>query len=699
MTAYSYDALKRLIGRTADLGGVNALTQYGYDAADRLTTVIAPNNATTTYRYDDLGNLLEETSPDRGTTAFTHDAAGNVTAKTDALGQHFTYTYDAANRLTRLTAPVPADTLIYTYDSCDYGAGRLCAVRAGDESVADPVLVTYAYNAFGQVTAHQGVGYAYDAAGRLATLTYPSGAQLTYSYDAAGQVSGISLTRGGQTTPLASSITHAPFGPVTGLAYGNGLAFSRTLDTAYRPTAQSVPGALSLTGLQYDGAGNLTVRTDGASSESYGYDALNRLTSASGAFGSRGYAYDANGNRTLLTVDAGSVDYTYAPTSNRLTEIDATPVTLDPTGNTLALRGGTLLYTTHNRLMRAYDATSDTAYRYNGLGQRIEKVREGTTITRYVYGLDGALLAETDAAGTVQVEYVYLEGAPLAVLYATGAVPLAYVHPDPLGTPRALTNTSGVVVWRASYDPFGMATVDADPDGDGQTVVFNLRLPGQYYDAETGLHYNYYRTYDPSLGRYLESDPIGLGGGLNTYAYVGSNPLGLTDRFGLATDALNLPRPLIPEWVRPAVGGWLSLITATLSLSGDTAKEESSQCCTEGYQNIYRVVGPNEYKNISTLNAYQINPLGFTEKQFWLTTSDAYWFANAELIMDPSKAIKTRYLVTSRVCKSTLAQGTFLSDVGHPFVSFDGIGILQVNADARATGGIQTIDIFPPQAR
>ncbi|HED39438.1 MAG TPA: hypothetical protein ENJ13_03300 [Chromatiales bacterium] len=117
-----------------------------------------------------------------------------------------------------------------------------------------------------------------------------------------------------------------------------------------------------------------------------------------------------------------------------------------------------------------------------------------------------------------------------------------YVHNDQLGTPQVLTDESGTTVWTATYDPFGMATVNEDPDGDGNLVTLNVRLPGQYYDQETGLHYNAARFYDPSTGRYLTSDPIGLQGGPNTYVYVDGNPLRWTDPLGLAKCTCNPPR-------------------------------------------------------------------------------------------------------------------------------------------------------------
>jgi len=111
--------------------------------------------------------------------------------------------------------------------------------------------------------------------------------------------------------------------------------------------------------------------------------------------------------------------------------------------------------------------------------------------------------------------------------------------PDHLNTPRLVADTAGTTVWRwDQQEPFGNSPANEDPDANSVAFDLPLRLPGQRYDAATALHYNYFRDYDPSIGRYEESDPIGLRGGLNTYAYVSGDPLHAIDQFGLAPNDL-----------------------------------------------------------------------------------------------------------------------------------------------------------------
>ncbi|MEN8206368.1 MAG: hypothetical protein ABFS24_10175, partial [Pseudomonadota bacterium] len=430
ITTYSYDALRRLLGRTQDPGGLNAHTDYRHDVAGQLTSVTDPIGGMTTYVYDDLGNLLETASPDTGVTRYSYDEPGNLITKLDSGGRLFSYTYDSLNRLTVLDVPGTADDIAYSYDQCTHGVGKLCSITLGTS------IVTYSYDAFGNTTASQTMAYEYDAANRIRTMAYPSGSVVTYSYDTAGQLNRVVLTGNGMDAVLAEQVSYQPFGGIESLLYGNGNTLNQQVDTAYRPGSQSVPGVLDLAYSQYDGNGNLLARVDGTSGNSdYSYDALDRLETAIGPFGSRDYGYDLNGNRLNLN-DGVTTSYDYAPQSNRLVSINDLQYMMDGNGNTISRldadgAGRLYTYNSHNRLVTAVERSVmpvkgknrppriiDTllgSYYYNGLGQRVSKDVNGT-VSQFIYGADGKLMAEKDGAGLVTRDYVYLNDQILAVL-------------------------------------------------------------------------------------------------------------------------------------------------------------------------------------------------------------------------------------------------------------------------------------------
>ena len=247
------------------------------------------------------------------------------------------------------------------------------------------------------------------------------------------------------------------------------------------------------------------------------------------------YTYDGNGNRTSKDNGGLVTSFGYQTASNQLTSIGGTSVQRDLAGNRTADPGGTRTYSYSdaNRLNAVLDNSITTAsYVHNALGQRAKKT-VGSAVTVYIYDLAGNLVAEHDGTGALIRDYAWMNGVPVAQI-DSGEV-FSYLHFDHLGTPRIATNDSQTVVWRWDSDAFGSVLPDEDPDGDSNTLTVNLRFPGQYYDDETGFHYNYFRTYDPATGRYVESDPIGLIGGLNTFSYVGVNPMSAIDPFGLDT--------------------------------------------------------------------------------------------------------------------------------------------------------------------
>jgi RHS repeat-associated protein len=536
VTTYAYDALNRVVAETDPLAGS---TGYSYDALDHLLAVTDPANLTTTYTYNGFGDRLQETSPNTGTTTYTYDSAGNRMTRTDANGITATSSYDALNRLTGIKYPGTASDVTYTYDQGTYGLGRL--TQLGDSQTS----TDFAYSPTGAVLSQtlketasgltQGtIAYQYDAADLITRITYNALHQVNYARAVNGQVQTITKTTGGgPVETLASDIQYQPFGPLQSLTYGNGLVWTRSFDLDGRLTGQTT-GTLQSLAYAYDPVGNLTGLTDGlnsANNQTFGYDALDRLVSASGAYGTLTYTYDATGNRQSEIHDANTTDYQYLLTDQRLqAQTGAVNKTYayDAAGHTLQAGSTEFVYGANGRLNQAKQGPTVLAdYGYDALGRRVTKTVTGQ-IRYFSFDLDGKLLADENA-------YVYLDDLPLVQLDSLGNP--SYLHPNHLGAPLKATNETGTVVWAADSEPFGKTSL-VNP-----SVSVNLRLPGQYYDAETGLHYNYFRDYDPSLGRYLESDPIGLKGGINTYAYVGNNPINWVDPLGLESAKYNVPTP------------------------------------------------------------------------------------------------------------------------------------------------------------
>ena len=280
-----------------------------------------------------------------------------------------------------------------------------------------------------------------------------------------------------------------------------------------------------------------------AANTSFIYDGFGRLKQEVGTPAPQSFTYDDNSNR----LSNGAKSYTYLPNTNRLYSRDAVLPTLDAAGNTLnngltSGLGQTYTWDSFGRLLNVTTATGTTQYQYNYLNQRVSKTLSNGSKTLYHYDHEGRLFLETSSTGVMQAWYLYHDSGDIAaIIYganspynAAAQEQVLYVHSDHLGTPRIAFDAAKRVVWRWESDAFGTTLPLQDPDNDGKATVINLRFPGQYYDAETKLHYNWNRYYDPQLGRYISSDPIGLDGGLNTFGYVGQSPL-----MGIDPDGLN----------------------------------------------------------------------------------------------------------------------------------------------------------------
>jgi RHS repeat-associated protein len=261
------------------------------------------------------------------------------------------------------------------------------------------------------------------------------------------------------------------------------------------------------------------------------------------------YSYDATGNRLSQQIGNNPVTtYSYPAQSHRLIQVGAAVRSFDAAGNTLTGVPGyetdSATYDVRNRLTQVGSGSSaQLLSNYNGRGERVlvsqgapapelpttsAAWRSSAGVRGYVYDESGQVISILIAGNPLRYEeIIWLDHTPIGrVESSTSAVTAVHViHSDHLNTPRALANAqtqggqpAGTVVWRwklnqqtaTGSNAFGAQPAEEDPDGNGTSVRFDLRFPGQQYDAATGLHYNYFRDYEPGTGRYVESDPVGL---------------------------------------------------------------------------------------------------------------------------------------------------------------------------------------------
>ena len=440
------------------------------------------------------------------------------------------------------------------YDTGTYGKGYLTSITTSSIGTNNTSITTSATNyvrdTLGNVTQKTlsiaggkalSVQYQYLADNQLSDIMLPSGHRITYHYTA-GKVTSITS----DSTTLISNITYAPTG-VSSWTWGTGSDNNTfSTDSDGRINSVTSTGVLGRN-YNYDAGNRILSINDilsGIGTQTYTHDNLDRLTQQTLNNLTLGYSYDANSNRTgkTQTAQGGTTQTSYVMQSST-NRIDSTitgtnsPLTSTylPTGQLVTDGIRTYSYDNAGRSSTIRNGSNTISNTYDGLGQRISK-NAGTTATttNFMYDEQGHLIGEYDQNNALIREYIWLGDRVVGMYSKDVANTLLRVHTDHLGTPRAVTQGDGTtrkVLWRFEGDAFG----DVLPTNPTTTVfTMPLRMAGQYYDSEVGTSYNYFRDYDASTGRYVESDPIGLGDGNNTYNYVVSSPLSFVDPSGQA---------------------------------------------------------------------------------------------------------------------------------------------------------------------
>ncbi|NWE02271.1 RHS repeat-associated core domain-containing protein [Pseudomonas sp. IPO3749] len=525
VTRYEYADSLHLISRRINADG--SQVKYRYDNVRLLLTEIE-NEVGETYRlqYHANGLIQQETEFDGQRTAYVYDLNGNLSEKTehgDDGSQMVTrYERDYSGRLVRKTLP-DGNLIDYTYDR----QGNLLSVEDGYWALA------YEYDSQNRLTAeHQGWGtlrYGYNACGQLQNLRLPDNNRVAFNHTKGGQLEKIEVN--GQ--PLTAHLFDA------GREHQRGQG---KLLSSYQYDAQGrlfshglcdIEGAIYRRQYHYDISGNLTRLLDTRKGEHhYHYDPLGRLTRADHSQDvQERFGHDPAGN--VLMQDRPGPDIV---AGNRLMIQGDHHYDYDAFGNLIRERrskGHQLVteyrYDCQHRLIGIKKPNGQTAsYRYDPFGRRISKTVDGMTTELFWQG--EKLIGEHHAERHRSYLYEPDSFRPLAMLEGFGPKEIKPYHYqlDHLGTPQELTASDGEIVWSAHYRAYGETT-----RLDTAKIDNPLRFQGQYFDPESGLHYNRHRYYNPDIGRYLTPDPVKLAGGINAYQYV-TNPTGWIDPLGLS---------------------------------------------------------------------------------------------------------------------------------------------------------------------
>jgi RHS repeat-associated protein len=582
-TQMAFDGLDRLVQSVAPDTGTST---SAYSVLDDVTAFTDAKSVATTYVRNGFGDMLQETSPDRGTSVYYYDAAGAMTAAIDGRGQRIDTVRDILGRVTKKTPvgrPV-GEVITYSYDSGGIGSyqkGRLTKIVDGSGTTSfqydhrGNMLVKR--QALGSTTAAN-LTYAYNLADQVTQITYPSGRIVGYVRDSKQRVTTVRTKVTSAVTAwtnLATSMQYEPFAALKQATLGNTLSMTNNWGNdgrlASRRLYKTTGGVnQSLLTYAYDNDDNITGITDGvtpANTVTYAYDSMGRLNQVSleatsaAPFKRTDYAHDTNSNRTSAARRVNAADVSAAQTdsyallagTNRLASI-TTPsgtrsITPDARGNmaTETRPSGVTVsagYDGYARLTSyASSGTISLTHLYNGLDDRVATATTPSGASadtrRFVTAPDGRAIGEYGASGTdVRAEFIWFSPTvgdagpyggddggggymPLAVAVQTatpGVTALAWVHSDHLGTPIVITDATGTAI----AQPTGYTT----PAFPGQSKTL------------ADLYYNRYRDYDPTTGRYIQADPIGLDGGSNPYLYAEGNPVRYMDPSGLFIDTI-----------------------------------------------------------------------------------------------------------------------------------------------------------------
>ncbi|SMF14138.1 RHS repeat-associated core domain-containing protein [Alteromonadaceae bacterium Bs31] len=536
ITEFKYDGLSQVSERIDNEGH---RLRYEYDLERNLTGLINENGERYSFFYDGNERLIKEIGFDGRTQHYKYNKAGHLIKHLDAAALVTEFTRDALGRMTRKASSAlgkgeQEEISRYAYDPL----GRIL------ETYNTHQYLSFSYNSLGGLASEthcdinsqrekvlrseRTLRYSSHESGLPASLQLPDGNQIRYHYNQQQQLQQVDWNGS-----VISEFERDILGREVARHQGE-----LTTQSSYDPMGRlqqqwafnrnnKQPSPIQRN-YHYDKFGNLSRLQDNHRETHYVYDLLNRLKKVEHRQGEQHeqetFSFDPASN--LLQAGSGGKGNS---TGNRLSMQGDRKFHYDTRGNLIQEnrgKGGKLQtryeYNLQNQLTAVHKNGQTSRYTYDPLGRRISKQDEFGT-TRYLWAGDQMV---QESRNNSSKSYIFEPGSfkPLAQVQDQN---IYHYHLDHLGTPQELSDQSGNIVWRGRYLSYGnLAVKDVDE------VENNIRFQGQYFDEETGLHYNRHRYYDPSIGQFTQQDPIGLLGGVNCYQYA-PNPVGWVDPFGL----------------------------------------------------------------------------------------------------------------------------------------------------------------------
>ncbi|MEH6587499.1 MAG: RHS repeat-associated core domain-containing protein [Halioglobus sp.] len=632
-TSLGYDHRGNLTYQGLDTGTLQIDVSYQYDLADKLTHITYPSGRTVIYHYDSIGRPsgVETTGTEGSRTVASnleYLSYGPVSALTYGNGIQMNASFDLSYRLTSL-AHGSARSANYAYDAAD----NILSINDNYNSAFSQTLAYDALNRLGAASGNYGnLSYRYDANGNRLSYTSSAGTD-DYTYD--------SISNRLQSTDqwdyqydsngnLIEKINrNSPDGDAYLYQYDSR---NRLTQVSRRNTSGGQQIDTVLANYAYNALGQRARKNSESAARYYIYNRAGKLLAEMNEEGIALREYIYFNNKPIAVAQANLTQQPSEVGPETIIDDTSPATSSNGTWNQVRKKGayGDYYHRSENAggayrwNLRDINTTEYEVYAW------WPKTKKNNKAAQYRISHNGrsSLSIQNQSAGGKKWAYLgtydfsgdgndYIELADDGGKTAADGIRLVeilpppppvisielyYIHPDHLGTPQALTDQSQNVVWNANYKPFGDAQVNV------ASITSNLRFPGQYYDDESGLHQNYFRDYDPELGRYIQSDPIGLSGGVNTYSYASQNPIGYYDPDGL--EVFVHSRPV--RGLGPAGSHTFTTITLT---SGEATTVSSHS------KNGYNVISINHPSDTSagakTTDSVLVPvPEGMTSTQF-----------------------------------------------------------------------------------